>query len=109
MDDLKALLQMVDGPARIEAPNGNYNYRSEEITVDGPVVFSAADGYLMTTENVRIDLDAQTAVGSGGVSGSVPTGTFSADSIVADLRERSVRLDGNARLRMVPGKLRVPQ
>ncbi len=55
------------------------------------------------------DLDAQTAVGSGGVSGSVPTGTFSADSIVADLRERSVRLDGNARLRMVPGKLRVPQ
>ncbi len=109
MDDLKALLQMVDGPARIEAPNGNYNYRSEEITVDGPVVFSAADGYRMTTENVRIDLDAQTAVGSGGVSGSVPTGTFSADSIVADLRERSVRLDGNARLRMVPGKLRVPQ
>jgi lipopolysaccharide export system protein LptC len=109
MDDLKALLQMVDGPARIEAPNGNYNYRSEEITVDGPVVFSAADGYRMTTENVRIDLDAQTAVGSGGVSGSVPTGTFSADSIVADLRERSVRLDGNARLRMVPGNLRVPQ
>ena len=40
--------------------------------------------------------------------GAVPTGTFSADRIVADLGERTVTLEGNARLRMTPGKLRMP-
>jgi lipopolysaccharide export system protein LptC len=109
LDDLQALLDMADGPARIAAPNGSYNYRTEQVAVDGPVVFSAADGYRMETQDVRIDLDSQVAVGSGGVTGSVPTGTFSADRIYADLRERNVRLEGNARLRMVPGKLRVPK
>ncbi|MCB2048920.1 MAG: LPS export ABC transporter periplasmic protein LptC [Novosphingobium sp.] len=109
MVDLKAVLDMADGPARISAPDGSYNYRTEQIMVDGPVEFSAADGYRMTTNNVRIDLDKQTAFGSGGVSGSVPTGSFSAESIYADLTDRVVRLEGNARLRMVPGKLKVPK
>ena len=108
LEGLQALLEMEDGPARIAAPSGSYNYRSEQIAVDGPVVFSAADGYRMETRNVQIDLDAQVAVGAGGVSGSVPTGSFSAERIYADLRKRNVRLEGNARLRMVPGKLRVP-
>ncbi len=109
LDGLQAQLDLADGPARIAAPNGSYNYRTEEITVDGPVVFSAADGYRMETQNVRIDLDGQTAIGAGGVAGSVPTGSFSANSIRADLRDRNVVLEGNARLRMVPGKLRVPK
>ncbi len=109
LDDLQAQLEMNDGPARISAPSGSYNYRTEQIIVAGPVVFSAADGYRMETKNVRIDLDAQVAVGAGGVSGAVPTGSFTADRIYADLRERNVRLEGNARLRMVPGKLRVPE
>jgi lipopolysaccharide export system protein LptC len=109
LQDLEAELAMTEGPARIAAPSGSYNYRTEQITVAGPVVFSASDGYRMETQNVLIDLDTQVATGSGGVSGSVPTGSFSADSIHADLRERNVRLEGNARLRMVPGKLRVPR
>lgn len=109
LDDLQAQLELTDGPARIAAPSGSYNYRTEIITVEGPVVFSAADGYRMATGSVQIDLDSQVAIGSGGVSGAVPTGTFTADSIRADLRERNVLLDGNARLRMVPGKLRVPK
>ena len=109
LDDLQAQLDLAEGPARIAAPSGSYNYRTEQITVDGPVVFSAADGYRMETQNVRIDLDSQTAAGSGGVAGAVPTGSFSADSIRADLRGRNVVLEGNARMRMVPGKLRVPK
>ena len=106
---IEAQLDMAEGPARIEAPSGSYNYRTEQIDVAGPIAFTAADGYRMTTSTVRIDLDSQAAVGSGGVAGEVPTGNFSADSIVANLRERTVRLEGNARLRMVPGKLRVPK
>jgi len=54
---------------------------------------------------VSIDLDKKAMVGSGGVAGAVPAGTFSADSIHADLDKRTVSLQGNARLRMVPGKM----
>ena len=46
--------------------------------------------------------------GTDGVEGSVPAGTFSADRLEADLDARTVALDGHARLRMVPGKMRMP-
>lgn len=109
LQELAARLQLNDGPAEINAPKGTYNYRTEQIAVDGPVNFRAADGYRMETENVAIDLKSHRAVGSGGVTGAVPTGTFQASSIVADLDARTVTLAGNARLRMTPGKLRVPE
>lgn len=109
MNDLIARLSMTEGPAEIRAPSGIYDYNAEKLAVNGPVNFTAADGYRMQTRNVAIDINARTAVGSGGVSGAVPTGTFRADNIVANLEERTVRLDGNARLRMTPGKLRIPQ
>lgn len=109
LDDLTARLNMNDGPAEITAPSGAYDYNTEKIAIDGPVDFTAADGYRMQTRNVAIDVKSQNAVGSGGVSGSVPTGTFRADNIVANLEERTIKLEGNARLRMTPGKLRIPK
>lgn len=109
MLDLSALLTLNDGPARIHAPRGAYNYDTEKIDISGPVEFSAPDGYAMTTSNVAIDVKQKVAVGSGGVKGSVPTGTFQAHSMKADLENRTVTLEGNARLHMTPGKLRIPQ
>jgi lipopolysaccharide export system protein LptC len=109
MQTLKALMSLNDGPAEIVAPNGAYNYDTEQIAVNGPVNFAAPDGYKMTTSNVAIDVRNQRAVGSGGVNGTVPTGTFRADSMKADLEGRTVTLEGNARLRMTPGKLRIPK
>lgn len=109
MDKLKALMSLNDGPAQIVAPNGAYNYDTEKIAMNGPVNFAAPDGYTMTTSKVDVDVKSQVAVGSGGVSGTVPTGTFRGDSMKADLESRTVTLDGNARLRMTPGKLRIPQ
>jgi lipopolysaccharide export system protein LptC len=109
LEDLTAKLSMTDGPAEIKAPSGAYDYHTEKIAVDGPVDFTAADGYRMQTRNVAIDVKSQNAVGSGGVSGVVPTGTFRADNIVANLEDRTVKLEGNARLRMTPGKLRIPK
>lgn len=109
LDDLTARLNMNDGPAEIKAPSGAYDYNAEKIAIDGPVDFTAADGYRMQTRNVAIDVKSQNAIGSGGVSGSVPTGTFRADNIVANLEERTIKLEGNARLRMTPGKLRIPK
>lgn len=109
MLDLIAQLDLNDGPARIDAPRGAYNYNTEKIDVAGPVNFAAADGYRMQTNGVAIDIRGKTATGSGGVQGAVPTGTFSAQSMKADLDGRTVTLEGNARLRMTPGKLRIPQ
>lgn len=108
MQDLAARIRLTDGPAELTAKGGTYDYDAEQVAVTGPVQFSAADGYRMTTSNVAIDLKARRVIGSGGVTGAIPAGTFSADRIIANLGERTVTLDGNARLRMEPGKLRMP-
>lgn len=108
MRDLVARILLADGPAQLSAAGGAYDYDAEEVSVTGPVTFTAADGYRMTTTNVAIDLKGRRVTGSGGVSGAIPAGTFSADRIIADLGERTVTLDGHARLLMAPGKLRMP-
>jgi len=109
MKNLVGRIQLSEGPAEITAPSGAYNYRTGQVTVPGPVEFTAADGYRMTTKGVGIDLKTRRIAGAGGVEGAVPTGTFSADRISADLAERTVTLEGRARLHMTPGKLRMPK
>lgn len=109
MSDLVARMLLTDGPAVLSAPGGAYNYDTEQVKVGGDVNFAAADGYRMVTRNVTIDIKDQQVTGSGGVEGAIPAGTFSANSIAADLNERTVTLQGNARLRMEPGKLRMPE
>jgi lipopolysaccharide export system protein LptC len=108
MKDLAARILMADGPAQLSAVAGDYDYDTETVSVTGPVEFTAADGYRMTTSHVAIDLKGRRVVGSDGVSGAVPAGTFSAMRIVADLEARTVALEGNARLHMAPGQLRMP-
>lgn len=109
MNDLVARMLLTDGPAILSAPGGAYNYSTEKVAVSGDVNFSAADGYRMVTRNVTIDLKGKRVNGTGGVEGAIPAGTFHANSIAADLNERTVTLQGNARLRMEPGKLRMPR
>ncbi len=109
MHDLIARILLSDGVAQLSATNGAYDYSREDIKTTGPVEFSAADGYRLTTSSVSIDLKNRRVNGDGGVTGTVPTGSFSANRISADLTARTVVLEGNARLRMVPGQLKVPQ
>ncbi|WP_374528450.1 LPS export ABC transporter periplasmic protein LptC [Novosphingobium sp.] len=108
MEDLAARIRLTEGPAELTAKGGTYDYDKQLVNVSGPVNFTAADGYRMTTTNVTLDLKARRVTGSGGVTGAIPAGTFSADRIIADLGERTVTLDGHARLQMAPGKLRMP-
>jgi lipopolysaccharide export system protein LptC len=108
LSDLTARMQLSEGPAVLSAPGGSYNIDKRLVDVDGTVTFAAADGYRVAARGVSIDLPGRRQVGSGGVEGAVPAGTFSANSIDADLDTRTLALVGNARLRMVPGKLRVP-
>jgi lipopolysaccharide export system protein LptC len=109
MRDLIARILLRDGPAVLTADAGRYNYDTERVVVDSQVRLTAADGYRMTASGVAVDLADKSLVGSGGVEGAIPAGTFSADSLRADLDARTVTLDGNARLRMTPGKLQMPK
>ena len=108
MNDLMAQLLLEDGPARLSAPGGVYDIEAEVVSVDGELRVRTADGYAMTASGVAFDLETRTMRGEGGVEGAVPAGTFSADSMRGDLDARRITLDGNARLTMVPGELRVP-
>jgi lipopolysaccharide export system protein LptC len=108
MTDLAASLVMAEGPAQLAAPDGQYDFDQDTVTVNGPVTFSTSDGYRLSASGVTIDMKNRRVAGTGGISGEVPSGTFSANGIRADLVERTVSLDGNARLRMVPGRVRMP-
>ena len=105
LDEVIARILLSEGPARIAAEGGAYDIEEERLDVQGPVMVRAADGYNLTARGVSVDLREQVLVGSEGVSGAVPAGTFSADSLRVDLDSRTITLDGNARLRMVPGAL----
>ena len=108
MDDLVARLLMTEGPARVEAPGGQYDINEEVVAVNGTMRMEAADGYSMRASGVSLDLRDKTLEGAGGVEGAIPAGTFRANRLDADLDERRITLSGNARLRMEPGKLRMP-
>lgn len=109
MQDLVAQILLTDGPARLSADGGVYDIDKETVAVQGPVRFAASDGYAMTASGVSLDLKGRTMRGDAGVSGEVPAGSFSADTLRADLAQRTITLEGNARFTMIPGQLRMPR
>ena len=100
LQDLSARILMNDGPAVLTAERGLYNMNDEDVMVQGPVQFQSAGGYRLTTRDVGIDLKARRMESQGRVDGRMPVGTFSANQLKADLRDRTVTLQGNARLRI---------
>ena len=105
LDQVLARILLADGPAQLTAEGGNYQIDDEVLDVPGPLRVRATDGYSLIARGVSLDLRDQMLTGSEGVSGSVPEGTFSANSLKVDLEACTITLDGNARLRMVPGAL----
>ena len=108
MQELVARMLLTQGPAVLSANNGAYDMDAQQMRIFGPVMFATADGYKMTAQDVDIDVEGQKMASRGRVSGEVPAGTFTADRIVSDLNERTVTLDGNAKLRMTPGRMKMP-
>ena len=109
LDRLTARILLAEGPAVLAATDGAYDIEKELVSIPGTVRFTAADGYEIAASNVQIDLENRRLQGSGRVNGAVPAGTFSADTISADLEARVLTLAGNARLRMTPGLLQMPR
>lgn len=106
MQDLSARIILDDGPAVLRTASANYNMDRELVSVPGGLLFESADGYRLTTRNVGLDLKARTLKSMAPVEGRMPLGTFSADSLSADLNARTVALAGRARLHIVQGAAR---
>jgi len=98
--NLEARLQTDQGGALVTAQKGAYDMEKEQVTVEGPIRFESANGYRLVTRDVDIRLDNRTLYSRGAVEGRMPTGTFSADHLSADLDKHTVSLSGRATLRI---------
>ncbi|UZK65552.1 LPS export ABC transporter periplasmic protein LptC [Sphingomonas sp. M1-B02] len=104
LNDLAAEIRLDDGPASLKADRGHYDMTTERVAVDGPLRFQTSDGYVLNTHDATVDLKTRTMQSGGAVTGNTPTGVFSANKLTADLEGRTVALEGNARLRIVPSR-----
>ena len=101
LEKLSARLAMADGPATLVAGHGRYAMDEQRVALDGPVDFATADGYRVATQDVLVDLDTKRMESRGAVTGRTTLGTFSADRLSGNLEDRTLRLDGRARLHIV--------
>ena len=90
----------------IVANRGNYDLDNQMVQVNGPVRVAGADGYRLSTSNVRVDMKQRTLASQGRVSGAMRLGQFEAGQMSADLGTRTVVLDGGVRLKIVQGAVR---
>ena len=103
---MSAQIGLESGPARIAAERARYDMAAQQVNVGGPVLVTAADGYRLETRDVTVDLNNRSLASRGAVDGRMPLGSFSANSLRADLGTRTVILDGRARLHIVQGGVR---
>lgn len=104
LNDLAASIALADGPAKLVADQGRYDMAAEQVKIDGPINFTGPNNYRLDTSNATVDLKSRQLTGTGGVTGTTTQGVFSGDRLTADLEQRTVRLSGNARLRLQPGR-----
>jgi lipopolysaccharide export system protein LptC len=104
--ELTAAIILKDGPATLTADSGRYNMDRDVVMIDGPLRFATSDGYRLDTRDVAVGLKTRRLASGGPVTGQMPLGSFSANRISADLSERTVTLDGRARLHIVQGRAR---
>jgi lipopolysaccharide export system protein LptC len=104
--DVEARMRIDGNASIVSAREGVYNMDREQMSVVGPIQFQSADGYRLTTHDVAIDLKTRRLVSKSRVDGRMPVGTFGADHLHADLKARTVTLQGNARLHIDQNGLR---
>ncbi|MEY3906845.1 MAG: hypothetical protein RIR59_1668 [Pseudomonadota bacterium] len=106
LTNLMGRVEMDEGPATLSAPAGRYDMDREIVAVDGPLIFQTADGYRVQANDVALGLKTRRLESAGAVQGQLPLGTFTAGRIRADLKARTVTLDGRARLHIVQQQAR---
>lgn len=101
-----ARLWLAQGPVTMIANLARYNLDEQIVRVLGPIRVAGPDGYRLNTSDVTVDLRRRSVTGSGGVTGEMRLGQFSAGRLRADLADRTVTLDQGARLKIVQGAVR---
>lgn len=104
LNALNAAITLADGPAKLVADHGRYDMDTEKVMIDGPIKFTGPNNYRLDTTDATVDLKSRQLTGTGGVTGTTTQGVFSGNNLTADLEQRTVRLTGNARLRLQPGR-----
>ena len=103
---LSAAIRRDDGPATVTAPSGEFFIDENRLIVNGPVVARSAAGFSLDGNAIEVNLDKSSVVTTQPVSGAMPMGTFRADKFSADLKERTMTMQGGVKLRLQPGKTR---
>lgn len=106
IDGMKARINTVDGAVGLAALKGNYDIDSKVMTINGPVHVAGPDDFTLRTSDVTVDLATKTLKSDGAVSGRIELGTFTADSLGANLDDQTIALDGNVRLKIRQGAIR---
>ena len=101
-----ARLRLDRGPLLIAANRGQYNLDSQKVAINGPVKVAGPDGYRLATRDVTVDLKQRRLASGGPVAGQMRLGQFQAGQLHANLADRTVVLDGGARLKIVQGAVR---
>jgi lipopolysaccharide export system protein LptC len=97
---------LAEGPVTVAADQGRYNLDQQRVAVQGPVRVSGPEGEQLATRDVMVDLKEHTVVSNGAVTGRTELGEFQANRLHANLADRTVVLDGGARLKIVQGAVR---
>jgi lipopolysaccharide export system protein LptC len=101
-----ARLRLERGPLLIAANQGQYNLDTQKVAINGPVKVAGPDGYRLATRDVMVDLKQRQLASQGPVAGQMRLGQFEAGQLKANLGDRTVVLDGGARLKIVQGAVR---
>src|SRR5262245_5439481 len=101
--DMSAQIDLESGPARLLARQARFYMERDQVDVQGPILFTAADGYRLATRDVTVDLRQRTMASRGEVAGQMPLGHFAAGRLEMDLPNRRVVLTNRARLHIVQG------
>ena len=97
-----------DGRNSAEGSGINVDVNNRRVSTDSRFQGSMPGGSF-AGNSVMLDLNARRLESSGRVQGTIPGGTWSADRMIAELDQRRLRLNGNVKLRLVPGRLRIPK
>jgi len=103
---MMARFGLANGPVTVAANQGQYNLDEQKVTVEGPVRVNGPEGEPLVTRNVTVDLKQNLMTSRGGVAGRMELGQFQAGRLRADLNDRTIVLDGGARLKIVQGAVR---
>ena len=97
---------LAQGPVTVAANQGQYNLDEQKVTVQGAVRVAGPEGEQLVTRDVTVDLKQNVMTSDGGVAGRMELGQFEASRLRANLNDRTVVLDGGARLKIVQGAVR---